>query len=522
MKGAIGGLGGRTDALASPRSAPPQAAPRWIRLTGLLGRGPNAPTVALCALIAAALDALQLSRPGYLLGGTADISVYLGTAVRLIHGVLPYRDFVVVQPPGSTLLLSPAALLSELVGTRWALAMLRLGTILVASANVVLVGRLVRHHGRLQTLVACGVMAILPAELYALNAGLLEPLVDLFCLLGAAIVFDRGAPSASWRRWLAGGAALGFGIAVKLPAVVPALVLGAACLPDIRRRLVPFGGGVVAGFAVPSAALFAPAPGPFFRDVVVGQLGRVPDSSRASVATRLAGMTLGGGGNAAVAITLALFAVTVLGLAVRGRRRDTSEWFTIASVLLVAGVQFVPSQYYPQYAALLAPFLAMSLASAVDRLTALLWRPVVALAVVTAFLAVALAGQVVAIEASSVSDPAAAVDAVVPPGGCTLSDGPRVLVPSDRFVSTAPGCTEMVDPFGTMLTFAGDPGAGVAVFRAAIAHADYLVLTGGVADWLSGPYTPLQAQVTGDFHLVRSGDLWIYVRDGSPAVGGGR
>ena len=518
MNGAIGGMEEGTDASAAAAPPPPQAARRRIWLTGLLRRHPNATMVALCALVAATLDALQLSRPGYLLGGTPDISVYLGAAIRLVHGVLPYRDFVLVQPPGSTLLLSPAALLSELVGTRWALAMVRLGTILVAAANVVLVGRLVSHRGRLQTLVACGVMAILPAELYALDAGLLEPLVDLFCLLGAAIVFEGGALSPSWRRWLIGGAAVGFGVAVKLPAAVPALVLGAACLPDARRRLAPFVGGAVAGFVLPSVAFIAAAPGSFFRDVVGSQLGRVPDASRASAATRLAGMTLGGGGNAAVAITLALFAVTVLGLAVRGRRRDASEWFAIASALLVAGVQFVPSQYYPQYAALLAPFLSMSLATAVDRLAALLRRPGLVLAAVTAFLAVVLAGQVVAIAASSVSDPAAAVDAVVPPGACTLSNGPRVLVPSDRFVSTAPGCTEMVDPFGTMLTFAGDPGTGVAVFRAAISHANYLVLTSSVAGWLSCPYTPLQTVVSGDFHLVRSGDLWIYVRDGYPVA----
>ena len=522
MNGAVGGMAGGTDGVAAPVAPPPEGVRRRVWLSGSVGRHPNATIVALCAAVAAALDALQLARPGYLLGGTPDISVYLGTAVRLVHGILPYRDFVLVQPPGGTLLLSPAALLSDLVGTRWALAMVRLGAILVAAANVLIVGRLVRHHGRLQTLVACGVMAVLPAEVYALNAGLLEPLVDLFCLIGAAIVLDSGALSSSWRRWLIGGAAIGFGVAVKLPAVVPALVLGAACLPEVRRRLVPFGGGVVAGFAVPSVAFIAAAPGSFFRDVVGGQLGRVPDASRASVATRLAGMTVGGGGDAAVGITLALLAVTVLGLAVRGRRRDASEWFAIASALLVAGVQFVPSQYYPQYAALLTPFLALSLATAVDRLAGLVRRRVLVLAAVAACLAAVLAGQVVATEASSVSDPAAAVDAVVPPGGCTLSNGPRVLVPSDRFVSTVPGCTAMVDPFGTMLTFAGDDGAGVALFRAAISHADYLVLTGGVAGWLSGPYTPLQAVVTGDFHLVHSGDLWIYVRDGSPVVGGGR
>jgi hypothetical protein len=65
-----------------------------------------------------------------------------------------------------------------------------------------------------------------------------------------------------------------------------------------------------------------------------------------------------------------------------------------------------------------------------------------------------------------------------------------------------------------MLSFAGDPQAGVAVLRAAVSHADYLVLTGSVTGWLTGPYTPLRALVDGGFHLVRSGDLWIYVRDG--------
>src|ERR1035438_891598 len=121
MNGAIGGMSGGTDAIV------PQAARRRTRLTGFLSRRPNATVVALCALAAAALDGLQLSRPGYLVGSTADIAVYLGAAVRLVHGVVPYRDFVLVQPPGITLLLSPAGLLSDLAGTRAALTTVRLG-----------------------------------------------------------------------------------------------------------------------------------------------------------------------------------------------------------------------------------------------------------------------------------------------------------------------------------------------------------------------------------------------------------
>ena len=56
-------------------------------------------------------------------------------------------------------------------------------------------------------------------------------------------------------------------------------------------------------------------------------------------------------------------------------------------------------------------------------------------------------------------------------------------------------------------------------FRAALTHADYLVLGVTAAQWLNGPYTPLRAYVTADFHLQRSGSLRIYIRDGFPVTG---
>ena len=71
-----------------------------------------------------------------------DDGAYFGSAIRLVHGALPYRDFVMVQPPGFTLLASPLALLSRAIGTRDALAIARLFMPLVAALNVVLVGML--------------------------------------------------------------------------------------------------------------------------------------------------------------------------------------------------------------------------------------------------------------------------------------------------------------------------------------------------------------------------------------------
>jgi len=54
---------------------------------------------------------LQLSRPGHLSAFTQyDDGVYFGNALRLVHGAIAYRDFAMVQPPGSMLLLTPVAL----------------------------------------------------------------------------------------------------------------------------------------------------------------------------------------------------------------------------------------------------------------------------------------------------------------------------------------------------------------------------------------------------------------------------
>ena len=49
----------------------------------------------------------------------------LGTAIRLVHGVLPYRDYAFVHPPGIALLMTPAALVGRFVGTHDAMAVAR-------------------------------------------------------------------------------------------------------------------------------------------------------------------------------------------------------------------------------------------------------------------------------------------------------------------------------------------------------------------------------------------------------------
>lgn len=165
--------------------------------------------IGMFAVLAAGITLYQLFRPGFLFGLTPDIASWLGASIRLVHGAIPYRDFDMLQPPGFTLLASPFAFLSEWIGTRDALAVLRLCTPLLAAASVLLIGKVVRHRGPPAVIVACGVMALYPAELYALRSGLLESVVDFFCVAAAALMFEGDSLSPSRRRILLGGIAFG-------------------------------------------------------------------------------------------------------------------------------------------------------------------------------------------------------------------------------------------------------------------------------------------------------------------------
>ena len=99
----------RTSADGSQGGAPaPQQRrrPAWLTPVNL--------TIIIITLLALILRVYyQYTRPGFLLGVTEyDDGPYFGSAVRLVHGSMPYRDFVLVQPPGITLLMSPAGLLT--------------------------------------------------------------------------------------------------------------------------------------------------------------------------------------------------------------------------------------------------------------------------------------------------------------------------------------------------------------------------------------------------------------------------
>src|SRR5207302_1365223 len=150
------------------------------------------------------------------------------------------------------LLATPFAWLSEAIGTRDALAGLRLMTPLLAAVGVALAARVVRGRGAAATVATGAVMALFPAELYALRSVLLEPVLNLFCLLGVAAVHGGGTWTAERRRFVLAGALFGIALTIKATALLPLAVMAAICAVAPRARLVPFLAGAAAGFLVPS------------------------------------------------------------------------------------------------------------------------------------------------------------------------------------------------------------------------------------------------------------------------------
>jgi hypothetical protein len=400
------------------------------------------------------------------------------------------------------------------------LAILRLLTPLLAAADVVLVARLVRHRGIAATLVACTVMACFPTELYAIRGPQLEPVVAFFCLLGAALVFE-GDRFAGRRRMLLGGVAFGFAVAIKLPALIPIAVLLLIMVPMLRRRSNRFVGGVVAGLAIPTLPFVILAPRAFWVDAVTTQLARIPTAGRASAVARLSEVTglseTAASSAVVIAVTFAVAAVVLAAFLTCRRPLTPLEWFAIGTTVVCVVAQFAPAQYYPQYAALVAPFLSLLLGLSFARAAVVCRRRSAIIVFAGLGSAVLLATQVAHVRAEAVADTAALVDAEIPSGACAISNSPVYLFTANRFTSDVAGCTRLTDPAGTFLALGLTSDESVATWRDAFAHADYVLTEGPIGRWELPPGAHVPAYIAAHFRLVRAGSVFVYIREGFAA-----
>jgi Glycosyltransferase family 87 len=510
---------------------------------------PNRVIVAV-AMLALALRLYYLSRPGYLFGVTEyDDGSYLGSAIRLVHGQLPYRDFVFVQPPGITLLMAPVALVAKVTGTAWGLALGRILTVLAGTAGVAATGLLVRHRGSLAVLFAGGICAVHPESVASAHTVLVEPWLVLFCLIGALAAFD-GDRLADGRRIVGAGVAFGFAGVIESWAIVPVVVI--LVLSAARpRRAVAFALAVAAGFGIPTLPFAALAPRGFYQSVVVAQIGGRLNATRIYSLYRVRLMTglsdiLHPANFVVIGATALIIGLVLAGATVPWRLTrqppPALDCFAAAAGGLMAVIFLWPPQFHYHFVGFLVPFLALSVALAVSRLLTVL-RPLafrpglrpglgaiprprlgeaprpghwVAIEAVLrrGVAAVAVSGIAVATviqvsyertqQASVRPSEYAAVRRVIPPGACVLADEVSYLVAADRFGSDVPGCPVIDD--GTGVNYALSHGLNtatgaarvpsvVALWRSAFVHAQFVWVSYHASKRI--PWTP---SITGYFH----------------------
>ncbi len=520
-------------------AASKQGRPAWLTPVNMV--------IIITTLVALGLRLYyQYTRPGFLTGVTEyDDGPYFGSAVRLVHGSLPYRDFVLVQPPGITLLMSPVGLLTYLTGTAYGLAIGRVLTVLAGTAAVALAGLLVRHRGILAVLLTCGIMAVYSDAVAAAHTVLVEPWLVLFCLIGLVAVFDGDRLTASTRRMVWGGVAFGFAGAVEAWAIVPVLVVAALCLPQLRRAAV-FIGGVAAGFLIPVLPFAIASPSQLYKSLITAQVGYRAHAARVGVLLRLKNIigfpgTLGWSKDmvllAVLAIVLFVGVTQVAAVLVTKRPQPPLDWFATVTTVLVILMFLWPPQFHYHFAAFLAPFLALTIALPVSRLFSdmpegtvaaaskrqLTWSAVGVAGAVLLVLAV-LQGRFESTVPRVIGPIPARIDAIIPPGACVVTDQVSVTLAANRFVSNVPSCPQMVDSLGTTLALSNglkpQTGAGnvpkVATFWSqTFSHAQYLILTATNTRRIA--WTPaLVAYLDQDFTQVYRSPrkLLVYVRKG--------
>ncbi|MGC1405573.1 MAG: hypothetical protein WA938_02405 [Candidatus Dormiibacterota bacterium] len=455
------------------------------------------------ALLAVALRLATLLLAGHLTGVFEyDDGVYFGSAVLLIHGHLPYRDFVLIQPPGLILLLTPFALLSNWVGTSHALELARLAVPLVAGANVVLLGLVLRRKPPVVVLVACLFLAVFPDDILASTALLLEPFLIFFCLLGVLAIFDGDRLSDSGWRIFWAGVALGFAADIKLWAAFPAVVLFLLCLPRPVRSLTLVGGAAL-GWLLPTLPFLVAAPVAFWHQVVVDQAGR-SGASALSPLIRLEFLTgvwpgLGVPAGhlyellaAAVALAVALVVLAAFATFLGAPESASSsprwgisqlEFFALGTPLVTGVALLIPADFFYHYAAFFGAFLALVLGLTAGRLARLHPEAVLALVAVVGGLGVihALAIPVLLQRTPTLGSEIAAV---IPAGSCVVADDSEEPLTANRFVSSSANCPLLADALATTIAISGsqDPasvqaqkaaGAWLSYFR----RADYVILT---------------------------------------------
>jgi hypothetical protein len=479
-------------------------------------------------LILGILLVYQGVHKGFFNGFTeVDDGVYYGEGLLMTHGVVPYHSYVDIQPPGIALLMAPFGLLGRLTSERVGLEVARVFIVLVAVANVGLLGRLIRRRHWVGVLTGVAILAFYENSLIADHTLLLEPILVFTTLLAFLLVFDDlESATSSAAHWLGAGVLLGVTTSVKLWGVFPFIVLLYFAYKQGRRCLSRFVAGGVVAFGIICLPFFVLAPSAFWHEVVVVQatrahIGRDPFKRLGS----LLGVTGHVGLSLAIWLILGL---CIVGSLVLARRSVPDDWVTNLDVTAMAcavivGLSFLVSpEYDPHYGGFLAPFMALVFSATAVRLLPLgrTVMPVLIAVVMVVFIGHSV-GNV--LDEPKVPSPATALDRIFSPNACVITPNYGPVILANRYNLSESHCPRVVDLYGTELTDGGGYVDVAADARSTkvqtdwadwLHHADGLVLYGPLSAY-SDMDRAVKAYIRSNYVLAGKSDgLFIYRHTG--------
>jgi alpha-1,2-mannosyltransferase len=406
----------------------------------------------IVAVVALAVRLSVVLRGGGLFGYYGyDDGVYFSAAASFTFGRLPYRDFLLLHPPGIMLALSPFAALGRLIGDRDAMALARVVFLLIGVLNTALTARVAGRLGRTAAVVAGGFTAVWVHAVYVDRVPLLEPLGNLLLLVALLLLWQRRRLGAGPAELLA-GVVLGLSVCIKAWGVVPLGVIGLALLitRGWRAALRLAGGAAVAGLVVCGPFLLA-APRAMIRMVVLDQTGR-PEIGPSAVERPplMLGVTsyLGKQNLPLIVLLSLVIGLVILALTALALREPRARVW-VALLVAHAAVIMAAPVYFAHYSAFLAVPLALVLGAGAAGLARVLRGRSLALRrglAVAGTAVLALIGVSTASLAFGAPYPGDRLAAYVPQAGCVRADDPGALIQLNVLSrNLRRGCTVHVD-----------------------------------------------------------------------------
>lgn len=391
-------------------------------------------------------------RPVLVYPTSFDDGVYFSAAALFVRGELPYRDFVLVHPPGVVFAYAAPALLSLKVDVAQAFMAARwMAVLLGTAAATVITAAVASRWGLVGAAVAGLSYAFFPMAVEQERSVYLEPVLNLLCAASFWILvrLNPGAPRPA-HGVLGAGVLLGLAGAVKLWAISWALALLLLVWPLGRRRMLLFVSAAAVTYAVVCLPFVLLAPGSFVAQVFGMQLLRPADGDpREAIAWTMASEHWG---------TL-VFALLMAGVAL-ARRRELPRAFWAAtaalglSALLFWSARAYWSVYNAYFGVPMTLMAGIALARAIDGVSSRIAIGLVVLGMASLGPSLSHARRRTAARDPALVEIADRLRRVAPGASCVATLEPANAVAAGRLPSYPGEPPYLVDSYGAMLSVA--------------------------------------------------------------------